>query len=49
VDTDEAIRELREMSEEAWLGPEGPMSIIFRKEVGTAEDPEAEREQLVKA
>jgi len=49
VDTDEAIRELREMSEEAWLGPEGPMSTIFRKEVEAAEDPEAEREQLVKA
>jgi len=36
-------------SEIAVMGPEGAVSIIFRKEIAAAEDPEAERERLVKA
>ena len=34
-------------SEIAVMGPEGAVSIIFRKEIAAAEDPEAERERLV--
>jgi acetyl-CoA carboxylase carboxyltransferase component len=34
-------------SEIAVMGPEGAVSIIFRKEIASAEDPEAERERLV--
>jgi len=35
-------------SEIAVMGPEGAVSIIFRKEIAAAEDPQAERERLVK-
>jgi len=34
-------------SEIAVMGPEGAVSIVFRKEIAAAEDPEAERERLV--
>lgn len=34
-------------SEIAVMGPEGAVSIIFRKEIAAAEDPEKERERLV--
>ena len=36
-------------SEIAVMGPEGAVSIIFRKEIASAEDPDAERERLVEA
>jgi acetyl-CoA carboxylase carboxyltransferase component len=36
-------------SEIAVMGPEGAVSIIFRKEIASAENPEAERERLVEA
>ena len=36
-------------SEIAVMGPEGAVSIIFRKEIAAAEDPDAERERLVEA
>ena len=35
-------------SEIAVMGPEGAVSIIFRKEIAAADDPQAERERLVK-
>ncbi|MBS3783690.1 MAG: acyl-CoA carboxylase subunit beta [Anaerolineae bacterium] len=34
-------------SEIAVMGPEGAVSIVFRKEIAAAEDPKAERERLV--
>ncbi|MFO7742899.1 MAG: acyl-CoA carboxylase subunit beta [Anaerolineae bacterium] len=36
-------------SEIAVMGPEGAVSIIFRKEIAAAEDPEAEKARLVEA
>jgi acetyl-CoA carboxylase carboxyltransferase component len=35
-------------AEIAVMGPEGAVNIVFRKEIAAAEDPEAEREQLVR-
>ncbi len=36
-------------SEIAVMGPEGAVSIIFRKEIANAKDPEAEKARLVEA
>ncbi len=35
-------------AEIAVMGPEGAVNIVFRKEIAAAEDPEAERERLVR-
>ncbi len=35
-------------AEIAVMGPEGAVNVIFRKEIAAAEDPEAERERLLK-
>jgi acetyl-CoA carboxylase carboxyltransferase component len=35
-------------AEIAVMGPEGAVNIVFRKEIAAAEDPDAEREQLVR-